>query len=186
MQMCRDRHVHIASWYPNVNGSHFGFPPSSIHRMTGLGGKMVWAMTHSHRPIGFLYSLRNTSAAVTMLKTSGKRYSRPRHGQLPTSGNLHWLQRNEKKRDTSDHLSASCPGEVVQRSKAVIILGHVCTDRQKLFITLNCNLDKCRTPHISGKKFHSLFTWLKLTFYYSKKKEVLSSWNLVNIKMKFG
>ena len=24
--------------YPNFNGSHFGLPPSSIHRMTGLGG----------------------------------------------------------------------------------------------------------------------------------------------------
>ena len=32
------------------NGSHFGLPPSSIHRMTGLGGKIVWTMTHSHKP----------------------------------------------------------------------------------------------------------------------------------------
>ena len=34
----------------NFNGSHFGLPPSSIHRMTGLGGKMVWTMTYSQRP----------------------------------------------------------------------------------------------------------------------------------------
>ena len=33
--------VRITSWYPNFNGSHFGLPPSSIHRMTGLGGKFV-------------------------------------------------------------------------------------------------------------------------------------------------
>ena len=27
--------------YPKFNGSHFGLPPSSIPKMTGLGGKMV-------------------------------------------------------------------------------------------------------------------------------------------------
>ena len=27
------------SWYTKVNGSHFGLPPRSIHKMTGLGGK---------------------------------------------------------------------------------------------------------------------------------------------------
>ena len=32
------------------NGSHFGLPPSSIHRLTGLGGKMVWTVRYSHRP----------------------------------------------------------------------------------------------------------------------------------------
>ena len=30
--------VCITSWYPDFNGSHFGLSPSSIHRMTGLGG----------------------------------------------------------------------------------------------------------------------------------------------------
>ena len=93
----------------------------------------------------------------------------------------------------SDHLGASCPGDVVQRSKAVIVLGHVCADRQKLFITLNCNLDKCTTPHISGKNFHSLFTWLKLTFLLFKKKKKFSlhgtwlilKWSLVRVRFKF-
>ena len=33
--------VHITSWYPNFNGSHFGLPPSFINRMTGLGGNLV-------------------------------------------------------------------------------------------------------------------------------------------------
>ena len=42
--------VCIPSWYPNFNGNHFGLPPSEIHRMTGLGGKMAWTMTYSHRP----------------------------------------------------------------------------------------------------------------------------------------
>ena len=41
--------VRITSWYPEFNGSHFGLPPSSIHTMTGLGGKMVWTMTYSNR-----------------------------------------------------------------------------------------------------------------------------------------
>ena len=34
--------VSITSWYPKFNGSHVGLPPSSVHRMTGLGGKVVW------------------------------------------------------------------------------------------------------------------------------------------------
>ena len=34
--------------YPKFNGSHFGLPPSDIHRMTSLGGKMVWTMTYSY------------------------------------------------------------------------------------------------------------------------------------------
>ena len=42
--------VRITSWYPNFNGSHFGLPPSQIHRMTGLPPKIVWTMTYSHRP----------------------------------------------------------------------------------------------------------------------------------------
>ena len=33
-------HVPIASWYPKLKGSHFGLPPSSVHRMTGLGGRV--------------------------------------------------------------------------------------------------------------------------------------------------
>ena len=33
--------VRITSWYPDFNGSHFGLPPSEIHRMTGLPPKIV-------------------------------------------------------------------------------------------------------------------------------------------------
>ena len=44
------RLVRITLWYPKFNGSHFGLPPSSVHRMTGLGGKFVGTMTYSHRP----------------------------------------------------------------------------------------------------------------------------------------
>ena len=42
--------VHITSWYPNFNGSHFGLPPNEIHRMTGLGSKIMWTMTYSQMP----------------------------------------------------------------------------------------------------------------------------------------
>ena len=42
--------VRIMSWYPESNGSHFGLPPSSIHKMTRLSDKMVWTMTYAHRP----------------------------------------------------------------------------------------------------------------------------------------
>ena len=41
--------VRITSWYPSFNGSHFGLPPSEIHRMTGLPPQTVWTMTYSHR-----------------------------------------------------------------------------------------------------------------------------------------
>ena len=33
--------VRITSWYPNFNESHFGLPPSEIHRMTGLPPQIV-------------------------------------------------------------------------------------------------------------------------------------------------
>ena len=41
--------VRILSWYLNFNGSHFGLPPTKIHRMTGLPPKIVWTMTYSNR-----------------------------------------------------------------------------------------------------------------------------------------
>ena len=42
--------VRITPSYPKFNGSRFGLPPSSIHKMAGLGGKMVWTMMYAHRP----------------------------------------------------------------------------------------------------------------------------------------
>ena len=51
IQCCWMWLVRITSWYPNFNGSHFGLPPSEIHRMTGLPPKIMWTMTYSHRPI---------------------------------------------------------------------------------------------------------------------------------------
>ena len=42
--------MRVTSWYPRFNGSHFGLPPSSIHKMTGLGGKMVSTMMCTHKP----------------------------------------------------------------------------------------------------------------------------------------
>ena len=46
--------VRITSWYPNFNGSHFGLPPSEIHRMTGLPPKTAWTMTYRTGPISNL------------------------------------------------------------------------------------------------------------------------------------
>ena len=37
----------------HFNGCHFDLPPSSIHRMTGLGGNFMWTMTYSHSPHSF-------------------------------------------------------------------------------------------------------------------------------------
>ena len=42
--------VRIMSWYPELNGSHFGLPPSSIHRMTGLGGNFPYTYDVCIRP----------------------------------------------------------------------------------------------------------------------------------------
>ena len=42
--------VHIRSWYSKSNGSHVCFPPSFFHRMTGLGGKLMWTMVHLYMP----------------------------------------------------------------------------------------------------------------------------------------
>ena len=46
--------VHITSSDPEFTGSHFGLPPSSTHKITGLGGKMVWTMTYAHMPHSWL------------------------------------------------------------------------------------------------------------------------------------
>ena len=48
--LCQMGLVRITSWYPDFNGSHFGLPPSEIHRMTRLPPKIVWTMTYSHWP----------------------------------------------------------------------------------------------------------------------------------------
>ena len=42
--------VRIMSLYPKYNGSHFGLPPSSIQKMIGLVGSLVWTRTYSHEP----------------------------------------------------------------------------------------------------------------------------------------
>ena len=42
--------VRITSLNPKFNGSHFGLPPSSIQRLTGLGGKFPCTMTYAHGP----------------------------------------------------------------------------------------------------------------------------------------
>ena len=41
--------VCITSLYPKFKGSHFGLPPTSrsVHKMTGLGGKIVGTMTYA-------------------------------------------------------------------------------------------------------------------------------------------
>ena len=46
---CANVVVHITSWYPKFNGSHFGLPPISVHKKTGLGSKMVCTMTFGRR-----------------------------------------------------------------------------------------------------------------------------------------
>ena len=46
---CANVVVHITSWYPKFNGSHFGLPPVSIHKKTGLGSKVVCTMTFGRR-----------------------------------------------------------------------------------------------------------------------------------------
>ena len=49
--------VCIKSWYPKFNGSHFGLPPSSIHKMTGLGGKWCERLHKRTAPIETCHKL---------------------------------------------------------------------------------------------------------------------------------
>ena len=41
----------ITTWYPKLDGSHFDSPYISILEMTALGGKGVWTMLHTYRPL---------------------------------------------------------------------------------------------------------------------------------------
>ena len=52
--------MRITSWYPNFNGSHFGLPPSSIHRMTGLCGNFPYTMTYAHSSHCLVPNLTNS------------------------------------------------------------------------------------------------------------------------------
>ena len=47
--LCELRHDIII-----FHGSHFDLPPSSIHRMTGLGNNFVSALTYVHFPTNAL------------------------------------------------------------------------------------------------------------------------------------
>ena len=58
--------VRMTSWYSDFNESS---PPSPIHKMTGLGGKMMWTMTYAHRPpictVPLSLSSTNTAGKTT-------------------------------------------------------------------------------------------------------------------------
>ena len=87
--------VRITSWYPNFNGSHFGLPPSEIHRMTGLPPKIVWNMTYSHRPHSFSLIVLNwvECVAATAKRPIGlERITVQKRTFLPFLGSyLAWL-----------------------------------------------------------------------------------------------
>ena len=71
--------VCITSWYPNFNGSHFGLPPSQIHRMTGLPPK-------SCIRTGPIVQKRVSTRAIRMTQnpTEGVYVDVQRHQQAPT------------------------------------------------------------------------------------------------------
>ena len=70
-------------WRRSLIGSHFDLPPSSIHNLPGLGGRMVWTLTYAHRRhwtrIAFDCSRRcafigftSTYSAIAVYKTQSK------------------------------------------------------------------------------------------------------------------
>ena len=59
--------VRVTSWYPKFNGRHFGLPPSSVHRMTGLGGNFVSTMTYAYMPH---WHLRSATGHVYLCTSS--------------------------------------------------------------------------------------------------------------------
>ena len=56
--------VCITSWNPKFNRSHFGVPPSAIHRVTGLGGNFEWTMTYVYRSLSILVFDEGGTACV--------------------------------------------------------------------------------------------------------------------------
>ena len=56
------------SRYPKFNGSHFGLAPSSVNRMTGLGGHFVWkTIAYVHRPSFARRFLKNALSTFDIL-----------------------------------------------------------------------------------------------------------------------
>ena len=47
---CLQVTVCITSWYPNSNGSHFGLPPNSVHRMVSLEPGPTWLLIRTGSP----------------------------------------------------------------------------------------------------------------------------------------
>ena len=54
--------VRITSLYPTVNGSLFGLPPSSIHKMTDLGGNRPFAQLLPGLETGHLVTVGQSPA----------------------------------------------------------------------------------------------------------------------------
>ena len=66
--------VHIASWYPKLNGTHCGLSPSSIHKMAALSGSMVYS-NRSHSLLRELTQVQTDSSlfqnSLTMCQKCG-------------------------------------------------------------------------------------------------------------------
>ena len=66
--------VHITRcMYSKFNRSHFDLPPSSIHRMTGLGGNFMWTMTYVYRSYSTTLDKKRT-----ILEIHGEKNAVPR------------------------------------------------------------------------------------------------------------
>ena len=65
--------MRITSWYTKFNSSHLGLPPSSVDKLTGLGGNFMWATTS---PILFLFFTYRSSGHLAT--SSAPRTTPPR------------------------------------------------------------------------------------------------------------
>ena len=61
----------LCTLHPNFNGSHFGLPPSSIHRRTGLGGNFTWTIMYSHRPHSLVHTYLKKIFAAILQRATG-------------------------------------------------------------------------------------------------------------------
>ena len=97
--------VHIASRYPNFNGSHFGLQPSSIEKITGLGGKMMWTMTHANMP-HFLYNLvkkkkqyKRATSVTQVTKFSSENFNPVFHARGLSTFSIPWWKKGKNGRE---------------------------------------------------------------------------------------
>ena len=62
--------MHITSWSPNFNGSHFGLPPTSLHGLPEVGDYDVFAQAYRNKEMGPGMCALRQCISISMAKKS--------------------------------------------------------------------------------------------------------------------